>query len=117
MIARELVSSGLSSLAALSICGSRALTVTAAGATQGTATALATALNVVTTCTEAASGVILPVNDIGDSITVCNATASNVRVYPPVGGAFNGGTANIPFTMAPNSSEEFYQVGTANYTT
>ncbi len=117
MIARELVSSGLSPLVAFSICGSRSLTVTAAGATQGTATALTSALNVVTTCTEAACGVILPVNDIGDSITVCNATSSNLRVYPPVGGAFNGGTANIPYTMAPNSTEEFFQTGTANYTT
>lgn len=117
MIARELVSSGLSSLAAFSIAGSRSLTVTAAGATQGTATALTSALNVVTTCTEAACGVLLPVNDIGDSITVCNATSANLRVYPPTGGAFNGGTANVPYTMAPNSTEEFFQVGTANYTT
>lgn len=117
MIARELVSSGLSSLAAFSIAGSRSLTVSAAGATQATATALTSALNVVTTCTEAASGVLLPVNDIGDSITVCNATANNVRVYPPVGGTLAGGTANVPYTMAPNSSEEFFQVGTANYTT
>lgn len=117
MIARELVSSGLSPLAAFSIVGSRSLTVTAAGATQGTATALSSATNVITTCTEAACGVLLPVNDIGDSIVVCNATSANLRVYPPVGGAFNGGTANIPYTMAPNSTEEFFQVGTANYTT
>lgn len=117
MIARELVSSGLSPLAAFSILGSRALTVTAAGATQATATQLTAALNVVTTCTEAASGVLLPVNDLGDEIKICNATSSNLRVYPPVGGAFNGGTANIPYTMAPNSTEEFLQVGTANYST
>lgn len=116
MIARELCSSGLSSLAAFAISGSRSLTVSAAGATQATATALSSAVNVITTCTEAASGVLLPVNDICDSIIVCNATSANLRVYPPVGGNLNGGTTNVPFTMAPNSAEEFYQVGTANYT-
>lgn len=116
MIARELVSSGLSPLAAYSILGSRSLTVTAAGATAATATALTSAINVVTTCTEGAGGVILPVNDIGDSITVCNATSANCRVYPPTGGSFSGGTANVPFTMGPNTTEEFFQVGTANYT-
>lgn len=117
MIAREVQAAGLSALAAQAICGSKSLTVTAAGATQATATALTSALNVVTTCTEAACGVLLPANDAGDSIVVCNATSANLRVYPPVGGAFNGGTANIPYTMAPNSSEEFFQTSTVNYTT
>jgi len=117
MIARELASSGLSGLTAQAILGSRSLTVTAAGTTQGTATALTSAVNVITTCTEAASGVLLPVNDLCDVIQVINATSSNLRVYPPSGGSFNGGTANIPYTMAPNSSEEFTQIGTANYAT
>lgn len=117
MIARELVSSGLSALAAFSISGSRSLTVTAAGATQATATALTSAVNIITTCTEAASGVLLPVNDICDSIVVCNATSANLRVYPPVGGALAGATANQPYSMAPNSSEEFFQVSALNYTT
>lgn len=116
MIARELMGAGLGSNATTAICGSRALTVTAAGATQATATAISSSVNVITTCTESASGVILPVNEICDSIIVCNATANNLRVYPPSGGAFSGGTANVPFTMAPNSTEEFFQVGTANYT-
>lgn len=116
MIARELIGSGLSPLAASSICGSRSLTLTAAGTTQGTATLLPAAINVITTATATARGVILNVNEIGDSITVCNATAENLLVFPPSGGAFNGGTANVPFIMAPNSTEEFFQVGTANFT-
>lgn len=117
MIAAELLGSGLSPLATQAITGSRALTVTAAGTTQGTATALTAAVNVVTTCTEAASGVILTAYAAGDSIMVCNATTSNLRVYPPVGGTLSGASANVPLTMAPNSSEEFVQVGTLNYTT
>ena len=115
MIAREVQASGLSALTAFSICGSRALTITAAGATSATATELTCAVNVVTTCTEGASGVILPVNDIGDSIAVINATSANLRVYPPSGGSLNGGTADVPFTMGHNSAADFYQTGTANY--
>lgn len=116
MIAREIQSSGLSALAARSISGSRDVAVTAAGTTTGTATDLSAAINIVTTCTEAASGVQLPVNDVGDSIVVCNATAANLRVYPPATGAFSGGTADVPFTMAPNSTEEFFQTSSVNYT-
>ena len=96
-IAREIASSGLSGLACQAITGSLSLTVTAAGATQATATALSSATNVITTCTEAASGVILPVNQAGDTIVVCNATSANLRVYPPVGGTMNGGTVNVPY--------------------
>ncbi len=117
MINRELLGAGFSPLQVTAVGGSKSTAVTAAGATQGTATALVSALNVITTCTEAASGVILPVNDIGDTINVVNATTSNLRVYPPVGGALSGATANVPWTMAPNSSEEFIQTSAVSYST
>lgn len=107
----------MSALAAQAVLGSRSLTVTAAGTTQGTATALSSCFNVVTTCTEAACGVILPVNDLGDEIIVVNKTTANLRVFPPVGGGFNGATANVPFTMGPNTRNSFYQIGTADYST
>ncbi len=116
MIAREISASGLSGLACNAICGSQSLTVTAAGTTQATATALSSAFNVVTTCALGANGVQLPVNQPGDSIQVCNATSANCYVYPPTGGSFSGGTANIPFCMGPNASEEFTQISATNYT-
>lgn len=115
MIAREVQASGLSALTALSICGSRDLTVTAAGTTLATATALTCAVNVITTCTEAACAVSLPVNDIADSIRVINATSANARVFPPSGGAFNGATADVPYTLGANRAADFIQTGTANY--
>ena len=116
MIARELMGAGLGPLASLAILGSQSLTLTAAGVTQATATALPAALNIVTTCTEAACGVLLTVYDVGDSIRVVNATANNLRVYPPVGGALNGGTTNAPFTMKPNAGADFVQSSALNYT-
>lgn len=115
MISREILGAGFSPLQVVAIGGSRSTAVTAAGATQATATALVSALNIVTTCTEGASGVILPVNDLADTISVVNATSANLRVYPPVGGAFSGATVNVPYTMAPNSSEEFIQTSALNY--
>lgn len=117
MIQAELQGSGLSANACQAIAGSKALTVTAAGSTQATATALAAAINVVTTCTATANGVLLPVYQPGDSLTVCNATSVNLFVYPPVGGKLSGGTANVPYCMAPNSTEEFFQIGTLDFTT
>jgi hypothetical protein len=114
-IAREVLSAGGGAGLAYAVSGSRSLTVTAAGATQATATALTSALNVITTCTEAAGGVQLPVNDIADSIVVINATANNCRVYPPTGGAFNGGTANVPVTLGANRGTTFYQTSALNY--
>jgi hypothetical protein len=115
MIAREMLGSGLSPVAISAIIGSRSLTLTAAGVTQATATALPAALNVVTTCTEAACGAILAAYDIGDSVRVVNATANNLRVYPPVGGALNGGTTNAPFTLAGNSAADFVQTSALNF--
>ena len=116
-IAREVMAAGGGSGLSAAVRGSYSLTVTAAGVAAATATALTTSLNVITTCTEAACGVILPANDIGDSITVINATANNARVYPPTGGAFNGGTANVPVTLGANKGTTFFQTGTANYGT
>lgn len=117
MISREILGSGFSPLQVTAISGSRATSVAAAGATQATATAVICSLNVVTTCTEGASGVILPVNEIADTILIVNSTSANLRVYPPVGGAFCGATANVPYTMAPNSAEEFTQTSAVNYST
>lgn len=115
MIARELMGAGLGPLATIAITGSQSLTLTAAGVTQATATALPAALNIFTTCTEAACGALLVVYDIGDSIRVVNATANNLRVYPPVGGALNGGTTNAPYTMGANKAADFVQSSALNY--
>lgn len=116
-IQREIQSAGLSALACQAITGSQSLTVTAAGATQATATALSSATNIVTTCALGANGVILPVNQPGDSIIVSNVTAATLYVYPPVGGALAGATINQPYALAPNTTEDFLQTSALNYST
>lgn len=115
MIARELLGAGLPVSAINALSGSRSTAVTAAGGTQATATALNSSINIVTTCAIGANGVILPSFDVADTITVVNATAANLSVYPPVGGAISGASTNIPLTMAPNTKVEFLQTTSLNY--
>ena len=74
--------------------------VTAAGTTQGTATAITGDINIVTTATSA-QGVILYNGVIGDSQEVFNNTATDIRVYPPTGGNVNQLSTNAGFTLAP----------------
>ena len=83
------------------------LTVTAAGTTQGTATALTSQYNVVTTGT-ANQGVILPANPTSGTlpIYVVNNTTVLIDVYPPSGSKFNGMTSNAPLII-PRGQQVF----------
>ncbi len=113
-LANELQSQ-FSAQAAIGILGSSALTVTAAGSTQATATALAASNNMVTTGT-ANQGVILPSGKQAfDQINVGNTTAANICVYPPVGGNLNGAATNAPAIMAPNTVITFFNVSNLNW--
>lgn len=118
-LARELQSQ-FSAQAVAGIQGSGALTVTAAGTTQATATALAAQYNVITTAGVSGApfaGVLLPGSmGGGDDIDVANQTSVNICVYPPVGFKLNNQTANMPLTMAPNRMHTFVCIDGNNYT-
>lgn len=107
---------GIPPLAVQALLGDKALTVSAAGATQAAATALNAAFNVVTTCTLGADGVLISSSaEPGDEVTVINnTTTTSLYVYPPVGGALNGGTANVPVAIAPGRFGLFKYVSTVN---
>ena len=114
-LAAELQSQA-SAVAVQGMMGSMNLTVTAAGGTQATATALAAANNIVTTATTAANGVILPSGKQPfDSMNVANTTSTNVAVYPPVGGNLNGAATNAPCIMGPNTIITFFNVTNLNW--
>ena len=110
-LAREMQSQ-LPAQAVAGILGSSNNAVTAAGTTQGTATALSAQYNRVTTAGAAGApfaGVILPASmAIGDEIEVVNATTVNICVYPPTGGKLNSNTANTPLVMAPLRAHTFF---------
>ena len=70
-----------------------AATVTAAGSTQGTATALTKTYNIVSTAT-ANQGVILPAATAGLVINVFNISGNTIKVYPASTETIDGGSAN-----------------------
>ena len=75
---------------------------------QGTATALTTSLNRVTTVAAAASGVKLPLAAGGLQITVINAHATNaINVYPFLGDQVNALGANVAFSIAATKTATF----------
>jgi hypothetical protein len=104
--AQKLATSGLAAVAVAAITGDSITGVTAAGSTQATATAVNA--SVVQVATAAAStGIILPTGQSGDTITVYNAGANSLSVYPPIGAAINSGAANAAFAVATTKSATF----------
>ena len=103
MFQRELQST-FSGSRAQALTGSMSSTFTAAGTTQATAAAITTVFTFVSTATEG-QGVILPASmQFSDQCTVCNGTAVDICLYPPVGGKINGGGTNVPMVLAPQTS-------------
>lgn len=97
------------------------LSITAAGASQGTAAVISTDYNVVTTAA-ASTGVILPVCgasgnlvQIPDSITIVNHGANPLSVYPPVGGKIANGVANAALALAATKSGTYTCIGVNLY--
>ena len=82
---------------------STAASISAAGTTQGDATALTTTYNLITTAT-ADQGVVLPDATTGKVCTVLNATLVNVKVYPASSEQIDGLSVNIAKDLAPGSS-------------
>lgn len=112
--AREMLSV-LGPGAALACSGSISPTVTAAGTTQATATALTTVFNVVTTATEG-QGVILPGSmTASDDGMIANNTSVDIYCYPPVGYKINGAATNAPMMIGPNRAIQFVCIDGNNY--
>jgi hypothetical protein len=97
---------GVSAGAAQAINGNAAIVnYSAAGTTQGTATAIVADTNIITTAASGA-GVILYAGMPGDSQLVYNADADDIKVYPPSGAAINQLSANAGFVLAPYTAVE-----------
>ena len=90
--------------------------ISAAGSTQGTATALAKDINVVATVS-AGQGVVLPTAVAGMRITVMNTSATAVNVYPASGGAINSGAANAAYSLAAGGRLDFIATTTTQWYT
>jgi len=90
---------------------SRTTGISAAGTTQGTATALTAETNFVTSATGgSADGVLLPTGPAFGSawITVINDTAATVKIYPPSGGQIDSLGSNNPYSLATLKTAMFF---------
>ncbi len=81
--------------------------IVAAGSTQGTAAALTSRNNIVTSVPVANNGVILAGTSGPQEQAVLNLGGNTLDVYPPVGTAINGGTTNAPVTIAAGASARY----------
>ena len=90
--------------------------ISAAGTTQGTATALTKEINVVSTVASGA-GVVLPTAVAGMVLIVNNTNANTLNVYPATGGVVNSGSTNAAYSHPAGASIQYYATsGTQWYT-
>tara|TARA_B110000967_G_C18901869_1_gene576299 strand:+ start:11880 stop:12746 length:867 start_codon:yes stop_codon:yes gene_type:complete len=90
--------------------------VTAAGTTQGDATAVTKTYNIVTTAS-ANQGVKLPTAATGVRVTVYNSTSALIKIYPNTSDAIDDGSANAPITLRPNKVKEYIAISVSQWNT
>lgn len=100
-LALDIMKGGVSAGTAKAIQGQVNGAITAAGTTQGTATALTMSVNSVTAGT---GGVIIPSAEIADEVDICNLSGAGITVYPPSGERINGLPTNQGVPLANNTS-------------
>jgi hypothetical protein len=105
-LSANVIQGGLSGGSARAIVGGAVnSSVSAAGTTQGTATAISADVVVVTTVGSGA-GVVLPLVGHG-SMTVFNAGANVLKVYPGSGASITPLSANTAMTLPINTAVTF----------
>ncbi len=88
--------------------------VTAAGTTQGTATALSKTYNIVNTAS-ANQGVQLPDASSGTRITVFNSTTATIKIYPYTNESINDLSANAALSLGPEKGRDFVAVSATQW--
>ena len=90
--------------------------ISAAGSTQGTATAISKEINVVSTVASGA-GVVLPTAVAGMAITITNTSANSLLVYPATSGIINSLSANAGYTQPAGATLQFVAPTTTQWYT
>lgn len=81
--------------------------ISAAGSTQGTATALTKTLNEITTVA-ASQGVVLPSPEAGELLVIANQGANALSVYPASGHSINNLSSNTSQSLATDTRRIFF---------
>lgn len=97
------------------LISSTTASITPAGTTQGTATAITNAMSIIpTSFATASAGVILPTPVLGANITVANRGTVLVNIYPGTGHTIDVIGVNAPAVIGVNSVISF--IGTSSTT-
>jgi hypothetical protein len=92
--------------------------ITAAGATQATATELTTAINNVTVVASGADGVRLPISQPGVQILVRNSDASDaLNIFPASGGQINALGVDTAYSLAAGLTIQLFATTTTQWYT
>ena len=102
-LAARMMGGGISAAQALAINGDLNTSVSAAGTTQGTATAINAGIVIVTTAA-ASSGVILPACMPGDEMDILNLGSNAVTIYPDSSSQINAIAVNTGILLATNTA-------------
>lgn len=95
---------------------SSATAISAAGSTQGTATALTKSFNEVTTVASG-QGVALPTPEAGEMLLIANQGANSLNVYPASGCSINNLSVNAPISIAVDTRILFFALTSTKWYT
>ena len=90
--------------------------VSAAGSTQGTGTALTREFNRVSTVTSG-SGVVLPTAVAGMAIVIVNTSANSLLVYPATGAAINSLATNVGYSHVTLATLQYIAISSTQWYT
>jgi len=90
--------------------------VSAAGSTQGTGTALTTEFNRVSTVASG-SGVVLPTATAGMAIVIVNSSANSLLVYPGTGAAINSLSTNVGYSHVTSATLQYIAISSTQWYT
>jgi len=92
-------------------------TIAALGDSQATAAPITAGLTIINAATgTSADGARLPASwGVDERIIVVNTTAVALDIFPPTGGAINGGSANAAKALAANMSGLYISLGGGNW--
>ena len=99
----DLMQTGFSAGQAQGANGQVSATMSGAGTTQGTGTAITASISVFTTVA-ANTGATLADSMIGDQYDILNLGANPLWIYPPSGARINALSANTGVQLAPNTA-------------
>jgi hypothetical protein len=91
-----------------------ATSISAAGSTQATATALTKSFNEVTTVSSG-QGVVLPSPEAGEIIMVANQGANALNIYPESGHSINNLSANAAQSLATDTRRLFFATSSSKW--